>query len=174
MNAELTLFKLGMRNQAESESLESRLARLADSGIAAINAKIKEIDQEFSSHSAAVLGIAALILIGTFVAVTFGGWWLILPVVGVLLMLQLIFQRADWIHYAVQSMGFRSREKIEQERIALKALRGDFRSLPTIYDIEDKDAISRMEGEGGIIHEPDCAKLDATNAMKDLVSAISK
>ena len=49
---------------------------------------------------------------------------------------------------------------------------GDFASLPTVHTIEDRDAISRMEGEGGPAVETDDAKQDAHGAVKELLGAV--
>ena len=58
-------------------------------------------------------------------------------------------------------MNYGSDAEIDQEKFALKALRGDFRGLPTIQEIENKDDIMRLEGEGGISIDPEEAKVDA-------------
>ena len=156
---------------AKSEFLELHLAGLAQNGVAAIEARMRELDSEWSSGRVVASVIAIDVLAGTTLTILVGWPWLILPVVGGLLMLQYLVQRTSWLHSVVQEMGFRARGKIECERLALKALRGDFRNLPTIYDVEDKDAIARLEGEGGIVREPDDAKKDIRLAMKELISA---
>jgi hypothetical protein len=68
-------------------------------------------------------------------------------------------------------MGFRTSSEIDQEKMALKVLRGDFRSLPTVLDVEKRDDISRLEGEGGITVDPEESKIDPADAAKVAVEA---
>ena len=82
---------------------------------------------------------------------------------GVVL-LQYLFGPRSWLGETFSFCGFRSGARIEDERIALRVLCGDFRHLPTLGHIEDRDAVSRMEGEGGPAVEPDEDKYDAKDA----------
>jgi hypothetical protein len=50
-------------------------------------------------------------------------------------------------------MGFRTSSEIARERFALKTLRGDFRQLAGVTTVEERNAIARMEGEGGPAYE---------------------
>ena len=86
-------------------------------------------------------------------------------------LLQYLFSRTSWLGKVFQEMGFRTGSDIDQEKMALKVLRGDFRSLPTVHDIEKRDDISRLEGEGGIAVDPDESKVDPAEAAKSAVEA---
>jgi hypothetical protein len=69
-------------------------------------------------------------------------------------------------------MGFRPGSAIDQEKIALRALRGDFKNLPSVLEIVSHDDLSRMEGEGGIAApEEEETKPDAKDAVKQVVRA---
>ena len=68
-------------------------------------------------------------------------------------------------------MGFRSGTDIDQEKFALRVLRGDFKHLPTLHEIESKDDISRLEGEGGITIDPDESKRDTKDVVKEVLNA---
>lgn len=64
--------------------------------------------------------------------------------------------------------------EVERERIALRALRGDFQNLPTVHQIEDRQATARMEGEGGIVVEHEDAKTDQAEAVEAVIQATAK
>ena len=86
-------------------------------------------------------------------------------------LLQYLFSRTSWLGKAFHEMGFRSGFEVDQEKMALKVLRGDFRHLPTVHDIESHEDISRLEGEGGIALDPDESKVDPIDAAKVAVEA---
>jgi len=111
-----------------------------------------------------IAGLALAALTGT-------SWWLILPAIGGLLLLQYLFTRSSWLGATFREMGLRSGADIDQEKFALKALRGDFRDLPTIHEIENKDDIMRLEGEGGISLDPEEAKVDAKAVVRNALEA---
>ena len=61
--------------------------------------------------------------------------------------------------------------EVDQEKVALRVLRGDFRELPTVHAIESREDIARLEGEGGISVDPDEAKVDPVEAAKTVLDA---
>jgi hypothetical protein len=135
-------------------TLESRLACLADAGPQAITERLEEIVDEWSAGRVTKTTIGISIVAGMALAALVDPWWLVLPAAGGLFLLQYLFTRTSWLGAAFQAMGFRTGAEIDQEKFALKVLRGDFRHLPTIHEIENKDDIARMEGEGGITPNP--------------------
>jgi hypothetical protein len=160
---------------SRAEDLQSRLTNLAEGGAGAINGRIQEIDREWSAGRVGKSVLAVIILIGTVLATTVNAWWLILPVVAGLFMLQYLFSHTSLLVEAMEGVGFRTRAEIEQEKFALRTLRGDFRNLPTLFDIEDKDDITRLEGEGGIvIDDDDERKVDSKDAVKEVIQAVKQ
>jgi len=154
------------------EALEQRLACLADAGPEAINERLTELDSEWTSGRMTKTTTAVVILAGTaLVALTGQWWWVILTAVGGLLLLQHSFGRGSWLGRTFGEMGYRTSGEVEQEKFALRTLRGDFRHLPTVHDIEAQDDISRLEGEGGIVVEPEAHKVDAKEAVKEVIQA---
>lgn len=153
------------------ENLQQRLACLADAGPAAIDARLADIEREWSAGRVTKAVIGVLLVTGLALTAALNPWWLILPAVGGVFLLQYLFGRTSWLGRVFQEMGFRSGAEIEQEKLALKTLRGDFRHLPTVLDIESQDDISRLEGEGGIVIEPDVRKVDAKDAVKEVLDA---
>lgn len=151
--------------------LEKRLAGLADAGPQAIADRITQLDREWSAGRATKALIGVLIVVGFALTAVLSPWWLILPAVGGVFLLQYLFGRSSWLGATFREMGFRSGQEIDQERFALRALRGDFKNLPTVHEIESKDDISRLEGEGGIALDPDDAKMEAGDAVKAVLHA---
>jgi len=153
-------------------TLEQRLACLADAGQQAITERLEEIEREWSAGRATKATIGVIVVVGlAATALTTNPWWLILPTVGGLLLLQYLFTRSSWLGATFREMGFRSGADIDEEKFALKALRGDFRHLPTIHEIENQDDIMRLEGEGGISLDPEEAKVDARAVVRDAIAA---
>lgn len=160
-----------LKSRCSELSLQRRLACLADAGPQAIDERLCEIEREWSAGrmTKAVLGL--LILLGITMTALLGPWCLILPVVCGLFLMQYVFGRGSWLATLCHQIGFRTGAEIDHEKFALKALRGDFRDLPTVFDIENKDDISRLEGEGGIALDPEEAKPDANEAVRNVIHA---
>jgi len=156
---------------AKTLALESRLAQLADGGPAAIDDRLRQLEDEWSAGRVAKATLAVVILVGTVLAMAVNPWWGLLPVVAGLFLLQHLFTRDSWVTRAYQGAGFRTGCEIDHEKFALKTLRGDFRHVPTLHDIEAADDISRLEGEGGIVIEADASKVDPRSAVKEAIHA---
>lgn len=152
-------------------TLEQRLACLADAGPQAIEVRLAELDREWTAGRATKAVIGVLIVIGFGLTALLDPWWLILPAVGGVFLLQYLFTRSSWLGKAFHEMGFRTGWEVDQEKMALKVLRGDFRHLPTLLDIENREDISRLEGEGGIAMDQDETKVEAKDAVKSALDA---
>jgi hypothetical protein len=153
------------------ETLEQRLACLADAGPQAIEDRLEELDREWTAGRMTKAVIGVMLVAGFALTALLNPWWLILPAVGGLFLLQYFFSRTSWLGKMFQEMGYRSGFEVDQEKTALKVLRGDFRHLPTVHDIESRDDISRLEGEGGIALDPDESKVDPKEAAKEALEA---
>jgi len=164
------VFKAKTPARREQE-LESRLARLADAGPDAIQARIEELDREWSAGRIAKAILSVLIIVGIILTIALSWWWVIVPAIAGLFLLQYLFAHKSALVSCTEWLGYRTRSEIEQEKFALRTLRGDFRLLPTLHDIEDSEDISRLEGEGGIVVEIDDRKVDAKEAVKEVLQA---
>jgi hypothetical protein len=153
------------------ETLEQRLACLADAGPQAIDDRLAELDREWTAGRMTKAAMGVVIVLGLLLAIL-NPWWLILPTAGGLLLLPYLFGRTSWLGKMFHEMGYRSGYEVDQEKMALKVLRGDFRHLPTLHDIENQEDISRLEGEGGIALDPAEAKVDPKDAAKSALDAI--
>jgi len=106
------------------ETLAHYAARLDD-----IEARLSELDKEWDIERALEANAATLGLVGALLAVTHDRRWVALPmVVGAFLLQHAI---RGWCPPlpVLRRLGFRTQVEIERERMALKALRGDFRAL---------------------------------------------
>ena len=155
----------------DQTKLEARLACLADAGPQAISDRLDQLDREWSAGRMTKAVIGVLIVAGLALTALAGPWWLILPAVGGFFLLQYLFSRTSWLGATFQEIGFRSGADIDQEKFALRALRGDFKALPTVHEIESKDDIARLEGEGGIALDPEESKPDVKEAVKEVLLA---
>jgi hypothetical protein len=152
------------------ETMEQRLACLADAGPQAIGDRLAQLDREWTAGRMTKATMGATIMIGLALA-AINPWWLILPATGGLLLLSYLFGRTSWLGLMFHEMGYRSGFEVDQEKMALKVLRGDFRHLPTLHEIESREDISRLEGEGGIAVDPEESKVDPREAAKCVLNA---
>ncbi len=153
-------------------ALECRLKKVIEGGPLAICERLAELESEWTAGRAAKASTGVFIVTGLVLALTVSLLWLILPIIGGAVMFQYIFGRKSLIGELYHALGFRSGSEIEQEKMALRVLRGDFVLLPTVHTIEDRDALARMEGEGGPAVEFDEAKQDTQTAVKELIGAV--
>lgn len=164
--------RISAGRQCSSQSkLEARLACLADAGPQALSDRLDQLDREWSAGRMTKATLGVLIVAGLALTALANPWWLILPAVGGLFLLQYLFSRTSWLGATFQEMGFRSGAEIDQEKFALRTLRGDFKNLPTVHEIESKEDISRLEGEGGIAVDPVEAKPDVRDVVKEVLQA---
>ncbi len=159
------------RKCQDREKLEERLACLADAGVHAINDRLAQIEREWSSGRMTKATVGVLLVAGLLLTAALSPWWLILPAAGGFFLLQYLFMRTSWLGAMFREMGFRSGADIDQEKFALRTLRGDFRYLPTVMETENKEDISRLEGEGGIVLEPEEAKPDTREVVREVLEA---
>jgi hypothetical protein len=151
--------------------IEQRLARVAEGGPAAIEERLAELDREWTTNRVLSVTIGILILIGTLLAILVDPWFVVIPAIGGLLLTQYVFTRQSLLGKLFRRIGYRDSVEINEERFALKTLRGDFKDLPTVLDIEDREAINRLEGEGGMVVEPDETKVDFREAAQRVADA---
>ncbi|MCE9561801.1 MAG: hypothetical protein K8U57_07075 [Planctomycetes bacterium] len=163
--------QVGSKSCLKIDNLQQRVACLADAGAEAIDHRLHELDSEWTAGRATKAVIGVLIVIGFALTALMNPWWLILPAAGGIFLLQYLFTRSSWLGKMFHEMGFRTGFEVDQEIMALKVIRGDFRNLPTFLDIENQEDISRLEGEGGIVVEPDTSKVAPMEAAKVALEA---
>jgi hypothetical protein len=129
--------------------LEDRLADYAVKGVDAINDRLCEIEGEWTAGRMVKATTGLAIVVGFALTAMLDPIWMLLPAIAGAFLLQYLFFRQSPLTDIFHGLGFRSGHDIDAERLALRTLRGDFRHLPTVAEVEDRDAVTRMESEGG-------------------------
>ncbi len=130
--------------------LHERLVKILDGGPGAIDERLREIDEASANVTQPTMTSAIIA----------GGEKILVKLFGA--------------RFAPKSVGPADPLDLEREKIALRALRGDFQALPTVHQIEDRHALLRMEGEGGIAVDHDESKLDHAAAVDAVLLATGK
>ena len=154
--------------------LEQRLRHVIDQGSASITERIEELRSEWNSSRIARILTAAMVLAGVGLGYFLNSWGAVIAVIGVAALFQFALRRTPFVQTCFLRFGFRSRVEIEQEVTALRVLRGDFANLPKADLIEDREALGRMENEGGPapIDDHEVVKRDAREAVQEIVEAV--
>jgi hypothetical protein len=108
---------------------EENIMRLKQAGGTATARRLEELDSEWDIERAIEANAATASLFGVALGVTVNRRWLALPaVVGAFLLLHAV---QGWCPPLpmLGRLGFRTASEIDQERYALKALRGDFADI---------------------------------------------
>lgn len=130
-------------------ALCDRIRQIAEQGPEAVNRRMGELNTEWTIGRWVKAICGVILLAGLVLTLTHNPWWLLLVGVGGAILVQYLFFRRSVLGWLLAAAGVRSGAVIEDERIALRVLRGDFKCLPTMGEIQDQDAISRMVDEGG-------------------------
>lgn len=120
----------GPADEAAAAELESLLAYYAGAGPEAIETRLHELDAEWNVSQAFHTGAAAVALAGIALGTLFDRKWLALSAAAGGLLLQHALTGSCLPMEALRRYRYRPQKEIEQERYALKVLRGDFRGLP--------------------------------------------
>ena len=156
-------------------ALCERIKRLAEQGPAAVDERLRELSREWTVGRWVKAVCGVLLLAGIALAAWVDPWWVGAAVVagsGATLLQYLFFSRG-WLGGIVAACGARSGSVIEDERIALRVLRGDFKFLPTLTDIHDKHAVNRMASEGGPAMDNDDIMYDPHEAAQLIAAGSS-
>ena len=96
-----------------------------------INARIEELDREWDAAQLVATGAAGISFLGLLSGITRRSRTALLPLLAAqgVLFYQFIHP-SPRVQAILQRLGVRGRREIEAQRYALKALRGDFQSLP--------------------------------------------
>ena len=111
------------RIKRETDDRVRRLAAEPD----AVGDRLKELDEEWDVERALEANAASLAFTGTILAATVDRRWLMLPAVVTAFLFQHAVQGWCPPLPILRRLGYRTAREIDEERVALKALRGDFR-----------------------------------------------
>jgi hypothetical protein len=113
--------------QKIDEQIERNVAFYASQPDDVIAERIRELQQEWSINRCLQAKSAAVGLLGAVLGLFVSKKWALLTVAGFGF---LLFRQADPRIAALRHLGLRTRSEIDRELYALKAARGDFKSLP--------------------------------------------
>lgn len=116
-------------NEMIRRQTEANIARFAESSATVITARLRELDQEWDVERCIETIAPALSLVGMLLAAKVSLKWLAFPAVIQAFLLQHGVQGWCPPIPILRRLGVRTIEEIDQERYALKTLRGDFRAV---------------------------------------------
>jgi len=142
-------------NQAIRQQTHENVARYAAASPQLLEQRLRELDREWDIDriTATLAGLG--VLAGVVLASTLDTAWLVLPtLIAACLLLHALVGWSPALPL-LRRAGYRTSLEIDHERYALKALRGDFQPLAVVTTPQDREDLSRFEGEGGLTAEPD-------------------
>lgn len=119
-------------NRRIREDTERRVYAIAEEGAAAIAERLRALDAEWDIERCLETGASSLIVLGTALGVAADRRWLLLPAGVAAFLLQHALQGWCPPLPVFRCLGVRTAEEINEERYALKALRGDFAGLDAL------------------------------------------
>ena len=113
-------------NERIDSAIRQSIARYKGRSHAEISERIRELDQEWSIERTLEVNASTLALSGVLLGTFVNKRWFVLPGVVATFLLQHGLQGWCPPLPVMRALGIRSRREIDEERYALKALRGDF------------------------------------------------
>ena len=117
-------------NEEIRRQTEATIARVAAAGPAAIDRRLVELDEEWDIERYVETLAPSFTLVGMTLGLTVNRKWFILPFVVQAFFLQHALQGWCPPIPVLRRLGVRTAAEIDEERCALKALRGDVRGIP--------------------------------------------
>jgi hypothetical protein len=103
-----------------------------------IDKRIEELDKEWDIGRIIEIRASMASLIGIILGLKRSKTWLILPTIASTCLLQYAAQGWCPPVYILRRFGFRTRQEIDLEKYALKALRGDFDAISSQDNLRDR------------------------------------
>lgn len=122
-------------NRRIQADIEQRIAYYGEHP-GGIGARLAELDREWDIERAIEANAATVALTGCVLGATVDRRWLVLPAIVSAFLLQHAVQGWCPPVPVLRRLGFRTADEINQERYALKALRGDFELRPILSKLE--------------------------------------
>jgi hypothetical protein len=138
-------------NLCIDERTRESVARYASASPQLLDQRLRELDDEWDVERVTATGVGLALLAGLGLAALFGGVWLLLP--ALITAFLLAHALLGWSPFlaVIRHRGYRTAREIDHERCALKALRGDFQPVAAVTTPQDREDLSRFEGEGGAV-----------------------
>jgi hypothetical protein len=158
-------------NDSISERTREEVARYAAATPQVLDQRLRQLDGEWDVErvTSALVGLG--LLAGVLLTATLGEVWLVL--VAVLAGCLLLHGVTGWTPLLplLRRAGSRTSREINCERYALKALRGDFHPLARVTTPQDREDLSRFEGEGGAVAPTPAPDASAAEVVEDAIRA---
>jgi hypothetical protein len=135
-------------NEAFHRRIHKSVEQHAQAHPQVLGRRLAELDHEWDVDRVMETTYSAAFLAGLALAERSRHWRLLCGAAAVSLLSHGLFGW-DPLLPLYRRWGFRTSSEIARERYALKAVRGDFRHVTDIISAEERDAIARLEGEGG-------------------------
>ena len=116
-------------NQQIRRDTQTRIAQYLNASPEAINRRLEELDREWDTERTLEANAATLAFTGSVLAATVDRRWAVLPMVVTAFLFQHAVQGWCPPLPVIRRLGVRTQREIDEERFALKALRGDFRAI---------------------------------------------
>jgi hypothetical protein len=116
-------------NQEIRRQTEENVARYGAAASDAIDRRLGELDREWDIERTLEANAATAVLVGVVLGTAVDRRFYFLPAVVAGFLLQHAFQGWCPPVPVFRPLGFRTQSEMEEERYALKAVRGDFRSM---------------------------------------------
>lgn len=124
--------------------MEARVTRIAAMGTQAIADRLAELDHEWDTERTLEANAATAVLVGVTLGAAVDKKFFILPAVVAGFLLQHAIQGWCPPLPIFRRNGVRTQSEIEQERYALKAIRGDFQTVKDGAANEASDALQAV------------------------------
>lgn len=118
-------------NEEIRRETDKRVAQIAGEGPAAIGRRLAELDREWDIERTLEANAATAVLVGVTLGATVDRKFFYFPAVVAGFLLQHAIQGWCPPLPLFRRLGFRTQAEIEEERYALKTLRGDLHEMPT-------------------------------------------
>jgi hypothetical protein len=151
----------GYRDNYDSDCVTDRtrdsVAKFASATPPRLDQRLTELSCEWGLERVIAGGCGVAVLAGLLLVAGLGTAWLAVPGLFAVVLVAQAF--AGWTPLVplLRRAGFRRSCEIAHERYALKALRGDFHRVAAAKTPQDREDLSRFEGEGGAVVEYDPA-----------------
>jgi hypothetical protein len=130
-------------NERIRRRTDERVAHCAAAGAEAIDRRLAELDREWDIERVLEVNAASAVLVGLAAGATVHRKLFFLPAIVAGFLLQHAIQGWCPPIPVFRRLGFRTATEIDEERFALKALRGDFQDLPA-KDRPDRPTVKRV------------------------------
>jgi hypothetical protein len=136
-----TAAKINEKFQRQTEANIAYFGAVAPEGI---DRRLEELDREWDIERALEANAASLALFGLAMGAAVNRRWFAFPAIITGFLLQHAIQ--GWCPPVplLRRLGYRTRSEIDQERYALKLLRGDFEGLHLVAQPENREGVKKL------------------------------